>query len=415
MKNIVLSVLIMLVTWGVNAQERVFFDEYFEDATLRVDCIRKGCKRADTIMLSKYVKKDGPWAGSRKTLLDPFDNGEYRVLVKDALTGKELYSKCYNNLFREYVDTPEGDSVVAQFEEVMLIPWPKWRVEICMQHRDTNQRFVTQATFEFDGSRRLREGKDYKRVKSGSLVKKIIDNGDVHHKVDVVIVAQGYSAKDKMAMERDMRKFADYMLSEEPFASRKSDFNVWGVSGNAGAKYNTFGADRYLMTEKLFDLHDLLNEVPYDHIIIMVNNTKYGGGAIYNFYAVSSLNEMANMVLPHELGHSIGGLADEYVDPNLSYGDMHKKTIEPTEPNITTLVDFESKWKDMLPENVEIPTKPVKGLSKRDCGPIGVYEGGGYQAKGIYRPVTNCMMNHYAHFCPVCSKRLEAVIDALCK
>ena len=120
---------------------------------------------------------------------------------------------------------------------------------------------------------------------------------------------------------------------------------------------------------------------------------------------------MADMVAPHELGHSIGGLADEYVDENLSYTEIYKGEFEPVEPNITSLKDFDSKWKDMLPEGTPIPTEPVKGLDKRDCGPLGVYEGAGYQSKGLYRPVTNCMMNYYAHFCPVCKKRLNEVFD----
>ena len=116
-------------------------------------------------------------------------------------------------------------------------------------------------------------------------------------------------------------------------------------------------------------------------------------------------------ILPHELGHSIGGLADEYVDEELSYNGLHKMDQEPLEANITTLVDFASKWQDLVPRNTPIPTPPVKGLGRHDNGPVGVYEGGGYQPHGIYRPCTKCMMRDYADFCPVCTRTLNRVFD----
>ena len=123
----------------------------------------------------------------------------------------------------------------------------------------------------------------------------------------------------------------------------------------------------------------------------------------------------ADVVLPHELGHSIGGLADEYVDEDVSYGDMHQLTVEPPEPNITTLVDFDKKWLDMLPEGTPIPTPADNKVSRKENGPLGVYEGAGYHSKGIYRPVMHCMMRDYAPFCPVCSKRLNEVFDLYVK
>ncbi|KAA6310349.1 hypothetical protein EZS27_038332, partial [termite gut metagenome] len=44
--------------------------------------------------------------------------------------------------------------------------------------------------------------------------------------------------------------------------------------------------------------------------------------------------------------------------------------------------------------------------------PIGIYEGGGYLAKGIYRPSFDCRMktNEYPSFCPVCQRAIEKII-----
>jgi len=389
-----------------------------------MDYLRRGSRQKDTIIVQRYVRQNKQWAGSTTQLIDPINNGAYRLLVKDAATGRELYSRTYNTLFLEYCDTEAGRDSIADFEEVVLMPMPRKAIDICMQQRDAKQQFYTAARLRYDPSRQPAERQPVK-VKAC----KLLNNGDSHKKIDVAIVAEGYGPNDKKKMERDLENFKEYLLAQEPFKSRRQDFNVWGIGAigtesgvtdpnrnkhvrsAVGSTYNTFGNDRYLMTMRLFQLHDLLAGCPYDHIIIMANCDTYGGGAIYNFYAFSAVQEMSRWILPHELGHSIGGLADEYVDDELSYNDIHKYDQEPLEANITTLVDFASKWKDLVPEGTQVPTPPVKGLGKRDCGPVGVYEGAGYKAKGIYRPCTNCMMNYYAAFCPVCARTLNKMFD----
>lgn len=405
------------------------FDRYFIDTTLRMDYIREGNRLWDTTYLYKngfVVENERPWSGSLTQLLDPVDNGDYRILVKDKTTGVAIYSRTFNTLFREYRDTPEGKDSIARFEEVFNMPMPRGPVVICMQQRDGNMKFSTKNTFVFD------PGLPHRNTlqKEGPKPVRLSVKGDSHVKIDIAIVAEGYGPGEKEKMMADFEKFKEYLLGVEPFKSRRDDFNVWGVpvygersgltdpnkkifvKSAIGAAYNTFGSDRYLMTSHLFQLHDMLSRTPCDHIIIMANSNHYGGGAIYNFYAVSSLTEMAYCILPHELGHSIGGLADEYVDTQLAYNDMHKETTEPLEPNITTLVDFDSKWKDMLDPGTPIPTPACKPEKRTDnCGPLGVYEGGGYKPKGIYRPVVNCMMNYYAPFCPVCTKALNTMFD----
>lgn len=433
MKKLTLLFLMLcvLLSGGSLTAQNVKFKKYFDDATLRIDYYRVGNLQQDSIRMGS-VEKLSRWAGSLTQLLDPFDNGAYRVVVL-SIDGKELYSRGYNSLFHEYIDTPQGKDSVAAFQEVLRLPWPKKEVDICWQKRGEDQKYHTQYTYRFNPSQ-----EQERLVRSSNL--KVVppcvalqNRGNVHKKIDVVIVPEGYGPADSAKMARDLRSFCDYLLGQEPFSSRRGDFNVWGVMGFGeesgitdptrnihvnslvGSSFKTFDADRYLMTSQLFRLHDAIGQTPCDHIIIMANSTTYGGGAIYNFYAMSSLNEMAYMVLPHELGHSIGGLADEYVDEDLSYGDIHALTVEPTEPNITTLVDFNSKWASMLPAGTPIPTPADEKVSRKENGPLGVYEGAGYHSKGIYRPVMHCMMRDYAPFCPVCAKRLNDIFDLYTK
>jgi hypothetical protein len=156
-----------------------------------------------------------------------------------------------------------------------------------------------------------------------------------------------------------------------------------------------------------FKVRDLAALVPYDAIYILANTSVYGGGGIYNLYAMTAAdNKLSTQVTVHEFGHSFAGLADEYFyDKKDALDDMYDIKIEPWEPNITSLVQFDRKWKDQLPAGTVIPT-PVNDTTKTK---IGVFEGGGYLSKGMYRPFFDCRMrtNKAPEFCPVCRQAVE--------
>ena len=405
-----LAAIAAVATQSAEAQQ-VSFGKYFTGGTLRVDCLREGSAQGDTVWVERWVDRMSDWHGSRKELLDPFDNGDYRVEMRDAKTGKTIYSRGYSNLFREYKDTPEGKrGVKKRFEETHLLPMPKKAVYIVLQKRDEGMRLRDASVVLFDPKSQ--------KLEHNFFVGERVDleiNGDPSKKVDVVIVAQGYENASDPRLRIDYFRMKEILFGKEPFASHWRDFNVYGVCGDVDAEFNTFGIDRYLMTQSLWKLHNRIGTTPCDHIIVMVNSDKYGGGAIYNFYAVSTMHTMAAYVLPHEFGHSFGGLADEYVDEDLSYGSLHVTPYEPLEPNITNLKNFDSKWKSMLASGTAIPTEPDDHIPATENGPLGVYEGAGYAAKGVYRPTMHCMMRDYAPFCPVCAKRLEEIFGMYTK
>jgi hypothetical protein len=163
------------------------------------------------------------------------------------------------------------------------------------------------------------------------------------------------------------------------------------------------------MVKDYFKLADIAAAVPYDRIFILVNSSKYGGGAIYNFYStVASGNPKAELVLVHEFGHVLAGLADEYYTSDVSYENYYDLSVEPWEKNITTLVNFDKKWKSMLKPGTPVPTPPDSIYRNQ----TGVYEGGGYVAKGVYRPSFNSIMKSLSAkgFNEVCKK---AIIDVI--
>ena len=165
-------------------------------------------------------------------------------------------------------------------------------------------------------------------------------------------------------------------------------------------------------TEKvdMKSIRDAVWNVPCDAIFLLINTDMYGGGGMYNFYACGTAdNPRTPVVFTHEFGHSFAGLADEYFSSEVAYQDFYNLKYEPWEPNITTLVDFGSKWKDLLPADTPIPTPLDAGHKDK----AGVFEGGGYLSKGIYRPMDHCMMRDYAPFCPACSRAILQMVDFL--
>ena len=242
-------------------------------------------------------------------------------------------------------------------------------------------------------------------------------------------MAEGYTEEEMDLFYKDAQTACDAIFSHEPFKSLKDRFNVVAVatpSHDSGVSiprkgewkntavsshFDTFYSDRYLTTRSVKVMHNWLAGIPYEHIIILANTDTYGGGGIYNSYLLTTAHHpMFKPVVVHEFGHSFGGLADEYAY-DTAPSPLYPYTIEPWEPNITTLVHFESKWKDMVPAGTPVPT-PAETDSTTIYTKVGVYEGGGYTLKGIYRPTTECRMkiNEAPRFCPVCERSLEKTI-----
>jgi hypothetical protein len=252
-------------------------------------------------------------------------------------------------------------------------------------------------------------------------------NGPASDKVDILFLAEGYSSEEMDKFLEDAKRSAGYIFSEEPFKSNGDNFNIRAVksaSRDSGtdipgegvwkntvmnSSFYTFGVERYMTTMDYKAVSDLAACAPYDQIYILVNTEKYGGGGIYNHYSISAADNLqSRAVVIHEFGHAFGGLADEYYNSAVAYSDFFPLDVEPWNPNLTTLVDFEAKWKHLVAEGLPVPTSPEEHNEKV----VGVYEGGGYVAKGVFLPMNDCrMFSNDAAFCPVCSAALEKMIN----
>lgn len=391
--------------------------------TLRIDYDFSGNSKEQHISLAELCSFSG-WAGRTAHTDSVPLRGNGDITVRDTHTGRTLYCQSFSTLFQEWLATEEATKVSRSFENTYLVPMPQAPVDITVRLFGIAKADTVSFTHHVDPNDILICNLDSMPITPHRYLWKGQSTGN---KIDVAIVAEGYTAAQAEAFYADAQVAVKSILAHEPFKSYADRFNFVAVAAASrdsdvsipkeglwrstalSSHFSTFYSDRYLTTLHQRDLHNLLSRIPYEHIIILANTYTYGGGGIYNAYTLTTTHHEAfRPVVVHEFGHSFAGLADEYYYDD-QYENYYSPEEEPWEQNITTLANFSSKWQDMLPKNAQIPTKPdAKHLDK-----IGVYEGGGYMSKGVFRAYQDCRMktNQCTAFCPVCQRALSRLIE----
>lgn len=402
------------------------FDEFFLDKTLRLDYLFTGNAQKQAIVLDGLASLP-EWAGRRHNLAELPLEGNGKITVKDKATGKVIYRTSFSSLFQEWIGESEAKSVTRGYENTFLVPFPKQKVVITAELTNARREVCATFTHEVNPSDILIQDKGLKSI---TPHKYLLKSGNSADCIDVAILAEGYTDAEMGLFYEDAQKACNALFDHDPFKQNKSKFNIVAVASPSkdsgvsiprenqwketavSSHFDTFYSERYLTTRSVKTIHNWLAGIPYEHIIILANTDTYGGGGIYNSYTLTTAHHsMFEPVVVHEFGHSFGGLADEYAYSN-EPSSLFPYDVEPWEQNITTLVDFDKKWKDMVPEGTPVPTPPETDPNKIYTK-VGVYEGGGYSLKGIYRPTTECRMkiNEAPAFCPVCQRAIKRIID----
>lgn len=482
---LILAALIFgLMIFSSQAQENVSFDRYFLDKTMRVDYYHVGDSKEETITLDK-IYQQGIWAGSVKNLLDPFLRGRYCAKVYDSASGQLIFSRAYDSLFGEYKTTDEAlKGIKRTFHESVLIPFPKNKIVLTIEVRDRKNNFHQIFSQEIDPASIyiMKEP-----LEPGVKVFELVKSGHPHEKVDAVFLAEGYQAEEETKLKKDLDRLVKVFFSQEPYKSLKNKFNIYGVfkpsaeSGcdepgygifkqtALGCSFDSFGSERYLLTEDNRRVRDLAANAPYDTILIMVNHNRYGGGGLYNLYCTFTTdNQWYEYLMLHEFGHSFTGLADEYYTSQVAYNEFYPPGVEPVEPNITALLEPKNlKWKNLISLGIAIPTPwekeefdrmdlayqrvrqelnekiarmkregaPKEEIARLEAeserlsleqakkvdeflakskyvGKVGAFEGAGYSSTGLYRPAVDCIMftKGKKPYCPVCQEAVRKMI-----
>lgn len=400
------------------------FSRWFEPRTLRVDLTFAGDSARQAIYLDELSCQPG-WAGRRVRLDSLYLAGNGRILLRDEATGHVIYRHSFSTLFQEWQATEEATQRARSFENVFLLPFPKQPVRLEVELNNLHREVTARYACRVDPADILIRRTDTVCPPHRYLVR----SGSSADCIDVAIVAEGYTEAEADSFYSHARQAVDALFAHEPFGHLRPRFNVVAValpsresgvslpaSGQwrttaLGSHFDTFYSDRYLTTLRLKRLHDAMGALPYEHLIILANTDEYGGGGIFNSYTLAAARDKWFLpVVVHEFGHSFGGLADEYAYDD-GYVAYYTPDVEPWERNITTLARFDTKWKDLLKKGEAAPTPP-ESVAEGDTETVGLFEGAGYQSKGVFRACRDCRMrvNTVSEFCPVCQRSLEGLI-----
>jgi hypothetical protein len=401
------------------------FETVFGDGTLRVDLIHSGTSIDEEYAIRSVIKQSN-WAGPTVNLVPTGDMGKYRVDLYDKTTGNLIYRHGFSSLFGEWQTTGEASTTRRAFEETLEFPYPKKSIDLEISSRNKKGEMVRVFSAAIDPNSHL-IGRPV--TNPGVKVHEILLSGESSEKLDLLILGDGYTLTERVKFKNDCEHIADRFLGTAPFDSLRDKINVRAImipsaeSGideprkgifrdtPFGMSFNTFDSPRYCMTEAIWAIHDAAAAAPHDAILVMGNSSRYGGGAIFNFYtAFISDNEFDDYLCVHEFGHGFSGLGDEYYSSQVSFNEFYPRGVEPWEPNITALLDPEHvKWAHFVDKDTPIPT-PADNPNYGDK--TGAFEGAGYAAKGLYRPAVDCKMfsKGQQEFCAVCR---QAVVDMI--
>lgn len=416
------------------------FEDWFDGRSLRLDYMLCGnAERSEVYFCRAFVTPT--WAGRRARLNETVLEGMGTITLTDYVSGDTLYRNSFCHLFGEWQSYPEAKEVSRAIETTLLVPMPRQKVRVAVELTDKHRKVVAALRHVVDPADIL-----IRPIGENGCAHRTLErHGDEATHIDVAILAEGYQLRDSAKFYSDAQRSIEMLMRYEPFKSLRQRFNFHAVmcpsadSGTSyphehrwnntalGSHFDTFYTDRYLTTLHAHRMADALSCVPYEHPFVIVNTDVYGGGGVFNQIMLAAIDHplIAELIV-HEFGHSYAGLGDEYDYGEEGSDPMYDTSVEPFEPNLTTLVDFQHKWADLLPQGTPIPTpkadipdfRKARTAAERaaiDAATqrVGVFEGGGYMTHGVYRPAQECMMKilQTSCFCPVCDRAIRQVTD----
>jgi hypothetical protein len=231
----------------------------------------------------------------------------------------------------------------------------------------------------------------------------IIDHGDPANRIDLACVGDGYLESELYLYAYHLESGAANFFAWEPFTSYATFFNVhrvdvispesgvdhdpaYGIWRNTAMDMGFWcgGIERLLCVDVGKAWMFAADAPGADQVVAIANSTMYGGAGYpgSDLATFSGGNSWAPEVALHELGHSLGDLADEY--DYFDYGCYQGG--EPEIANVSILnagamASAGTKWAAWLGH-------PGIGYG----GLVDTYEGAHYHPLCIYRPTADSKM-----------------------
>src|SRR3954466_12511187 len=232
--------------------------------------------------------------------------------------------------------------------------------------------------------------------------------GPPANRFNLVIAGDGYTADEQDKFMQQVDKHLNVMWSIEPYKSYRNYINVYAVkiiSGDSGISCDNqltsprkttplsmafWGGCSASSVQRLISVNNTAL-ARYTALapgvsqrLAIANSNTYGGAGGANATA-SGGNSLSALISPHEIGHSLGGLQDEYDYFQRGvlggcYTGGEPTSVHHTLLTIDQMLSQQKKWWRWLGEPSEAG------------GPIGRYEGGMYFDQCIWRPSQHSIM-----------------------
>ena len=252
-------------------------------------------------------------------------------------------------------------------------------------------------------------------------------NGPVANRLNVVVLAEGYTTNQLGQFLVDATNTLSALLAEPPYQEYRNYFNTFAIpvaSNQSGSDHPNGAQYRDTYFNSSYDPDsDFLITIPpnemdtnYSHgqgrvdallqsnlpncqlPVLLVNDSVNGGSDGSGGVAIASTSPGSSVFAIHESGHVLANLGDEYTGEYPGYPDTE-------EPNTTTQTNPGLiKWRDWIDTNsTPVPTPPTAPYANA----VGLFEGAHYFTTGWYRPKANCKMRGLGvPFCEVCTEAL---------
>lgn len=326
--------------------------------------------------------------------------GGYKIeLLSDE--GKLLYQTCLRNpeiVFYDFLDA----NTSALSGGVILRPKERFKIRVPYL---AAARYLS--IYNPEGTQVLQEDLSRFTILTQSRsffplweVDTLIYNGDPANRIDLVFLGDGYTLYDTATYSSNVQSFINFMFNTvSPFNEYITYFNIYKVnvisqeSGSShleydpplyrntalGTYYGCAEIDRLICADRESVLNAAQSVPWYDEIAVLVNDPVYGGSG--GEYLISYNGYWGPYVYVHELGHSFGNLADEYL-----YGEYPGSV-----PNCNCDSNYlYPGWQVWI-----------------DIGSPGVGAFLGCSYNNLYRPTNNsCMMRSLmTNYCVVCREQ----------
>ena len=259
------------------------FETHFADTTLRLNYTFAGNADQQLIALEGMQRQSG-WYGRRHHLSSVPLRGNGDITLYHPTSGEILYKSSFSSLFQEWIVTPESSTLTRSFEASFLVPMPLQEVDIEVVLRGNEGQLQASLRHRVDPNDPL-----IAEPTTTTPHLYVHRGGDPREAIDVAILAEGYTLEQMDLFLEDARTTAEEILRYAPFSNYRSKFNFVAVmsasrdgevsvphegkwaSTAVGSHFTTFYMERYLTTNQVHTLYDLVEGIPCEHLIILAN------------------------------------------------------------------------------------------------------------------------------------------------